>query len=200
MFKPGMLALILILTACLPIIPGQTAINQPPQSIPTVDLNLATETMTGTVVAQTSEVLPTPQLLPSSTFTAIPSLTPSTLPANTTTLSVTSITGSPTVTITGTPSSGPFAIDTLPPGTDYGSIRLENKSNRKADVTLYCTTRQGYQTILDYSSVRSMTINAPQGNYSYLVYVNGVKLSGGFSFLANQKLTLTIYRDKVVIH
>lgn len=200
MVKSSMLALVLILTACIPTFPGQVNGNLPQESSPTPDMNLIQMTNVQTKPVLTSEPLSPPQIMPSSTFTTIPNPASPDLSITPTSLSMTSTASSSTLISTVPPGSGSFAMDTLPPGTDYGLIHLENKSNRPADVTLYCTTEQGYQTIIDYSNIRSINIKGPLGNYSYLVYVNGVKFTGSFSFLANQKLTLTIYRDKVIIH
>ncbi len=198
MIRIGVVSLLLLLTACLPAVAGQT-VDTPP-AIFTADLNQTAAAMAQTLLAQTSVPLSTPSLVASSTFTPIASPTAGGEITISATVTVTSTLASSTLSTAGTPATSPAGLDQLPPGTDYGTLHLENRSNRRLDITLYCTTPQGYQTVLDYSNVYSLNVRAPLGNYSFVAYVGGVKFTGSFSMLTSQKLTLTIYRDRVAIH
>jgi hypothetical protein len=75
-----------------------------------------------------------------------------------------------------------------------------NRSGTQADISLHCTTRKGQFTILEFENVRSLGIDAPLGDYVYVVYVGGRQLIGDFSFRTDQKLTITIYQDRVTVH
>lgn len=188
-------ALGLMLTACLPALPGQTEVNQATPSLSS-DKQAATEAPT-----QTTEPLPTSTLVPTKTFTPIPSLTP---PSASETPIATAIIGTPATSTSQTPSATTtlpgLSIDKLPAGTIYVRIRIENKSRTQMDISLQCTTRQGLFTVLEYTNVRSIFVDAPQGNCVYVVYVGGRQLIGNFSLSADRKLTITVYKDRVAIH
>jgi len=157
------------------------------------------------MVAETLVSLPTPALIPTGTFTPIPHSsqvagTPPPSASTTATLIVTR--GTAGTLAPGGPSatSFPFSIDTLPANTTYGTIRLENRSKTGVSVSLHCTTRQGYQTVLEYDVYRTTIIEAPLGDYVYVVYIGGHKYVGSFSYGQPSPLTITFYRDKVAIH
>jgi hypothetical protein len=157
------------------------------------------------MVAQTLVSLPTPALIDTPSFTPIPrpsqlSGTPPPSVTPTATLTATAGTARTPTSASPSPSSVPFSIDTLPANTRYGTIRLENRSKTGVSVSLHCTTHQGYQTVLEYDVYRTTIVEAPLGDYVYVVYIGGHKYVGSFSYGQPSPLTITFYRDKVVIH
>ncbi len=200
MIRPSLVAFGLMLSACLPGLPAQESISQSSPPAATVDLNLTAAAMAGTMVAETIQSAPSLTPIPSATYTAIPSLTAQEPDATPGTPAVTPPAGSATINTILSTATQLLSLETLPPGTGYAPLHLENKSNKPMDVTLYGTTRLGYETVLDYNHLQSITVNAPQGYYSYVAYVGGVQFTGNFSLITNQKLSLTFYKDRVVIH
>ncbi len=157
------------------------------------------------MVAQTLVSLPSPALIPTGTFTPIPhpsQVAETPAPSASTTATLTATGGTARTLTPGGPSatSQPFSIDTLPANTRYGTFRLENRSKTGVSVSFHCTTRQGYQTVLEYDVYRTTIVEAPLGDYVYVVYIGGHKYVGSFSYGQPSPLTITFYRDKVVIH
>ncbi len=186
------LVLVLLLSSCLPALPGQTAIELP-TSTPAFGLtsaSAATATLTFTPSPVPSS---TPTISPTSTFTPISTFTP---------MGGLVITGTPlaNTTVSATIVPGELvSLDKLPSSTIYETIVINNNSETEVDISLHCTTIHGLQTVLEYIHVRHLTIQAPQGNYVYVVYVGGKMLSGGFPLLTQFKKSITIYKDRVVI-
>lgn len=188
----------LALGGCLPATPQGPA-------APTADLDATAAVFASTLLAQT--VAPGPLFTPTIgiTFTPIPHGSPTagtSTPTATASLTVTA--ASPTAR-TATPgataaSSGPVVIGELPANTPFGTIRLENRSKTGVSVSLHCTTNKGYQTIMEYDVYRRTIIEAPLGRYVYVVYIGGHKFVGSFTYGQASPLTITFYRDKVVVH
>ena len=76
---------------------------------------------------------------------------------------------------------------------------LVNSSRAEVYISLQCTTKDGYVTIIEYPVGRKIEINAPAGRYVYVAWVGGVKIVGKFGLDKFQDLTLTIYKDRVEI-
>lgn len=182
------------LPALAPVAPSATALP----------LSTATAAATNTpVIAPTN----TPTAAPS--FTPIPSLTP-TAALETAAVTGAAATGSPvalgTAGPTGTlPATGtatlvvPISIDKLPRDTVYKRVRIDNESKAQMDISLHCTTQQGLHTILEYTNVRNLTIEAPEGDYVYVVYVGGRQIVGSFSLRHVTSVYLTVYKDHVTV-
>jgi hypothetical protein len=197
---PGwvILAAGLILTACTGTLPAQVP-NHLTNPSPTLFL-LANSLPSDTSVPTTATSAPSaPTILPSSTFTSIPSFTP-TAGTRTALLDLTGTsTSSLSVPTSGTPGDS-VGLDELPLKTVFEQIRIVNNSGTQAEISLHCTTIHGLQTVLEYNNIKSLTIQAPQGYYVYVVYVGGKKIVGSFSFLTVKDLIILIYKNKVVIH
>jgi hypothetical protein len=191
------LALGWTLAACLPVLPGQTTDN-PALPLPSaaIDLQSTAEVMAATLSAQTIAALPTASLPPSKTFTPIASSSPT---SGTPAAAATATGISAATQATGTLGAA-ISIDKLPKNTPYGLIHIENKSGTQVDISLHCTTLKGYSTILEYTNVGNLSIEAPLGSYVYVVYAGGKQLIGSFSFKTNPKLSITVYKDRVAIH
>jgi hypothetical protein len=153
----------------------------------------------------------TPVIAPSNTatalpaFTPIPSFTPTSLPET-----AGSPTGSPvplgTVTLATSPEAAatatlvePISLDKLPSDTVYKRVRIDNESHAQMDISLHCTTHQGLHTILEYTNVRNLTIEAPEGDYVYVVYVGGRQIVGSFSLRHVTSAYITVYKDHVTV-
>jgi len=57
----------------------------------------------------------------------------------------------------------------------------------------------GKYSILEYPVEGRITIKAPVGSYLYVTWVGGRKMVGEFRLKHNDDLTITLYRDRVVI-
>ncbi|MGA7193172.1 MAG: hypothetical protein WBW94_06025 [Anaerolineales bacterium] len=188
------------LTACLPASPNQTKIISTPSSTP--DILSTAEALAGTLVVETMQSLPTPTIAATviTTFTTSPSSTPTGLTPTAFATQTVTVTGISTQMVTATATSGPISIDKLPPGAVYGKIAVQNSSGKPADISLHCTTVQGYYVVLEFTGVSNLTTKAPTGSYTYVVYVGGKQIIGGFAYNTTSKLTITIYTDHVAIH
>ena len=208
----------LILGACLPS-------NFLPTTGPTAGVAGTADAAAKTSVAQTLTALPTitvapvtdtatpPILLPSDTATIEPfTATASTVP-NLTTTPVTATSGTPlqpAITPTATIAVGPGGATliptltirtygTLPPAVPYATIILVNKSRTEAYISLQVTTAQGGPTIIEYPVEGTVKIQAPTGSYLYVAWVGGRKMVGEFRLRNTDDLTITLFRDRVVV-
>jgi len=228
MKRPLFVALILslALSACSSILPQtQPNANNGAGEVPQVNIQETAAAMAGTMAVQTIAALPTPTVVTPSRVVAVsPTATGSAtvnIMATTATFSATAITatGTPTITpintatqtqtqtpipsnglVTPTVTSPLTYYGTLPPDLPYGFVTLSNKSKVEANISLQCTTIDGYTTILEYSGIKgTFDIHAPAGKYEYVAWVGGKQIMGKFSLAKRQELLITLYKDKVVI-
>lgn len=89
---------------------------------------------------------------------------------------------------------------TLPPAVPFSHITLINKANTEAYISLQVTMPDGQFSILEYPVEGRVTIQAPVGSYLYVTWVGGRKMVGEFRVRNNDDLTITLFRDHVVIH
>lgn len=212
-------ALCLTLSACVPAVFQTDAVS--PIPISEADLQA-----TAAILAQqTLQSLPSPTLAPSNTAvmvtaTRTPTQATSTETQNPILLTLTATLGTGTV-IAGTPATGtpgistvtpnpafsatptetlhPQHYGTMPPNLPYGQITLINNSRAEVYISLQCTTKDGYVTIIEYPVGRKVETSAPAGSYVYVAWVGGNKIVGKFGLAKFQELTLTIYKDRVEI-
>jgi len=204
----------LTLSACIPAAPQPQVTSPAPLSEADIQATVAVS------VQQTLQSLPSPTLAPSITpvmvtDTSTPTQATPTETQNPILLTLTATLGTGTV-IAGTPgtptvtsNSGlsttptttlhPRHYGTMPPNLPYGQILLVNSSRAEVYISLQCTTKDGYVTIIEYPVGRRVKTTAPAGRYVYVVWVGGVKIVGNFSLDKFQDLTLTIYKDRVEI-
>ena len=176
-------------------------------ALPTPTLEPATDTPEP---AATDTKLPTATVTDSETATE--TLTPD--PNATVTETGTAITGTPptaTVTVTGTLPTAtqyvatatetlyPRFFGTLPPALPSGKVKLINKAKAEVYVSLYCTTIDGYTTIIEYPVSGRMNVSAPAGKYSYVAWVGGRQFQGSFSLGKGNDVEITFNKDKVTI-
>ncbi len=213
--------LCLTLSACLPAGFQTDAVNPAPISEADLQATVAIQ------VQQTLQSLPSPTLAPSNTAVMPASTSTPTQVAPTPTgtqnpilLTLTATLGTGTV-IAGTPATGtpgtstatpnsafsatptetlhPQHYGTMPPNLPSGDITLINESRAEVYVSLQCTTKDGYVTIIEYPVARRVTTSAPAGEYIYVVWVGGNKIVGEFVLGSSLNLTMTIYKDRVAI-
>ena len=185
----------LSLVACLPNLPGLVVPTSLPP-IPSVDLTPAVAHTSSPAALPTASPAPT-HLGSTLAFTAIPTFTPKASQEIATTAIGTLATIEPTATAT-VPES--ISLDRLPPGTLYKRIHIENRSRKQMDISLHCTTLRGLQTVLEYANVKNLSVEAPDGNYIFVVYAGGRQMIGSFSLLTVPSLTITVYADRVAVH
>jgi hypothetical protein len=88
---------------------------------------------------------------------------------------------------------------TLPPAVPYSNITLVNKSRTEAYISLQVTMPSGEYSIIEYPVQGRIKIQAPVGSYLYVTWVGGRKMVGEFRLKNNDDMTITLYRDRVVI-
>ena len=191
------------LAACLPNFQGLISRANPPAS--TVELTPSRQL----AATQEASASPAPTQFPTSTvaptFTPIPTLTAATGSPTIATATPGTMTPSGTTALPAGPTSTAappesISLDKLQPGTVYKPVHIQNLSHSQMDISLHCTTIHGLHTVLEYNDVRNLTVQAPECDYIYVVYVGGRPMSGSFSLLHVPKATITVYADKVAIH
>jgi hypothetical protein len=199
--------ILLIIGACLPsnLIPTAAAPTQ--ADIPAVPTETATVPPTDTSVPVTDTSAPptdspVPDAAETATTSPIPNLT--TTFASATEFAVTP--GGSTATlaavIDGTMTSTPshLTYGTLPPQNNpFSEVTLFNRSHAEAYISLQVNTRDFGPTIIEYYVDRMVRIRAPVGYYLYVAWVGGNKMVGNFRLTENDDLSITLYKDRVVI-
>ncbi len=206
----------LLLGACIPI-PGFT--TPTPGTGPTVDTAGTSDALFKTAVAQTLTAQPTPTSLPATNTATFLFATP--LPPNTdtppatftplsnlTTTPVTATSGPESLTSTATLAAGQVtAIWTLairkygtqPPLVPFSHITLINKAKAEAYISLHVDLPEGGNSVIEYPVEGRIKIEAPVGFYRYVTWVGGRKMVGEFRLHQNDEISITLYRDRVVI-
>jgi hypothetical protein len=221
---PLLAAFCLVLSACLP----EAFQPQAPSPAPAVS-EADLQATVAVQVQQTLQSLPTPTLVPTNTAVVMtatsvptqtqapPTLTPTQIqPA----LTATTVPGTITVTLTvGAAGTLPFTATpnpafsatpgedlhyqyygTMPPSLPSGKIWLSNMSKAEAYISLQCTTKEGYVTVIEYPVGGStVSASAPAGNYVYVAWVGGKKFTGSFKLVKSQDITIRMYKDRVEI-
>ena len=211
----------LALGACvLPAIPTPNTIGSTPNTGPTVDAGTVGAVLE-TAVAQTLTVQPTATVAPPTdtplTFVESSPAPAATGSATTTLSSIPDLTTTPATATSGPAGATSTATlaaaypatliptltirtyGTLPPAVPSSDIRLINKSKTQAYISLQVTSPDGRYAILEYPVTGTITIQAPLGSYLYVAWVGGNKMVGNFKLHRNEELSITLYKDKVVI-
>jgi LysM repeat protein len=74
-----------------------------------------------------------------------------------------------------------LSYGTVPAGTNYGSVRLVNRSGGDVYVSLQGTTRDGVSVIYEYPVSGTMRVKVPVGWYAYVAWVGGQEYVGQFN-------------------
>ena len=186
---------------------------------PTVDLFK-------TAVAQTLTALPTLVTAPMTDTAVIPLASPtlpatdtpaasSTPPTELTTTPTSATSGYATATpapanVTATPTLVTGQVTaiwtlavrtygTLPPLVPFSHITLINKAKAEAYISLHVDMPEGGNTVIEYPVKGRIKIEAPIGFYTYVAWVGGNKMVGSFRLQNNDDLSITLYKDKVVV-
>jgi hypothetical protein len=160
-------------------------------TVPDSDIFTATAIFQESTV--TAESTPTPVLnLTTTPATSTSGLTDST--SSTATLLVTPA-GGPTLT----PTLGILTYGTLPPAVPFSMVTLINKSKAQAYISLQNYPADGNVAILEYPVEKRVEVKAPLGYYVYVTWVGGRKITGSFVLKKGDDITVTIYKDKVVV-
>ena len=216
-------ALCFTLSACIP------AVLQPQAASPAPASEINIQATVAAQVEQTIQALPSPTLAPSNTpvvmtATSAPTQTlviPTSTATQTPTLqTVTATLGTGTVTLTvGAAGTLPFTATsnpsvgvtptgtshyqyygTMPPNLPSGKVVLSNMSKTDAYISLQCTTRDGYVTVIEYPVGGSrISTSAPAGRYVYVAWIGGKKFSGNFKLDKSQEVIIRMYKDRVEI-
>jgi hypothetical protein len=88
---------------------------------------------------------------------------------------------------------------TLPPAVPFSQVTLINRANTEAYISLQVTMPDGKYSIIEYPVEGSIKIRAPVGSYLYVAWVGGRKIVGEFRLKNDDDLSITLYRDRVVI-
>jgi hypothetical protein len=88
---------------------------------------------------------------------------------------------------------------TLPPAVPFSQVTLINKANTEAYISLQVTMPDGTYSIIEYPVEGRIKIDAPVGSYLYVAWVGGRKMVGEFRLSNNDDLSITLFRDRVVI-
>ena len=88
---------------------------------------------------------------------------------------------------------------TLPPAVPFSQVTLINKANAEAYISLQVTMPDGKYSIIEYPVEGRVKIDAPVGSYLYVAWVGGRKMVGTFKLSHDDDLSITLYRDKIVI-
>ena len=214
--------LALLLGACSQI-PGFTP--TPPVG-PTIDSAATSDALFKTAVVQTLTAQPTvtsvsatpteviqvasPTLVPTDTPPATPTLVTdlTTTPATATGVPATAtlvpgiVTSTPTLVTGQVTAIWTLAVrtyGTLPPLVPFSQIILINKAKTEAYISLHVDLPEGGNTVIEYPVEGTIKIEAPIGFYSYVAWVGGNKMVGNFKLHHSDDLSITLYKDKVVI-
>lgn len=131
---------------------------------------------------------------PTTAGTADTSLTATFDVATSTNAPATISVGSPTATWT----LAVRTYGTLPPLVPFAHITLINKAKAEAYISMHVDL-DGSNTVIEYPVTGTTTIRAPLGFYRYVAWVGGREMVGEFRLHNGDDLTITLYKDKIVI-
>lgn len=194
-----------------------------PGASPNVDSQATSDALFKTAVAQTLTARPTftsvpatnTAVIPQASATLPPTDTPASSPTTVPNLTATATVGAATATsvpgnVTPTPTLVTGQVTaiwtlavrtygTLPPAVPFSQITLINKANAEAYISLQVTMNDGKYSILEYPVEGRVNVQAPVGSYLYVAWVGGNKMVGNFRLHNNDDISITLYKDKVVI-
>lgn len=175
----------------------KTAVAQTLTAQPAVPSALPSETPTPIVES------PVPLTTDSPTSTLTPTVSPTTTvdtatpgPANSTSIPTLELAVVPEISI---PTLAILTYGTLPPEIPWSDITLINRSKTQAYISLQVTSIDGRHAVIEYPVVGRIKIRAPLGFYLYVAWVGGNKMVGEFRLHSNEDLSITLFRDQVVI-
>jgi hypothetical protein len=108
-------------------------------------------------------------------------------------------TRNPAIGATPTETLHPRFFGTVPPSPPSGTITLLNKSKAETYISLQCEDQNGKVTILEYPVKKQVDVEAPAGSYVFVAWVGGNQMSGTFRLGKDGEITITLFKDKVVV-
>jgi len=178
-------------------------IPTPANPTPTAGVPTATTFLTETP-------LPTATSAPATeTFTSTPELNPTITPIPPENLTTTPATGTSAPVLdtatavsfpssaTPSPTNGVLTYGTLPPAVPWNTIALWNKSKTEAYISLQ--QQDGIGTIIEYPVRGQIYVDIPLGQYIYVAWVGGRKMTGSFRMSAFDAIRIILYKDRIVI-
>jgi hypothetical protein len=182
----------------------QTAVVQTLTAQPTLPPLSVTDTATVPVAVASVTLPPTDILL---SDTPIAATATATVLSNLTTTPVTATSGAAIATATATLGAGQptptwtpgvRTYGTLPPAVPSNRITVINKAHADAYISLHVDMPEG-NSVLEYPVEGMIRIKAPVGFYRYVAWVGGRKMIGSFRLTALDDISITLYKDHVVI-
>jgi len=186
---------------------SEALVQQTLQAQPTPTL---ASTNTPVVVTETPAITPSPTVEVTATETQNPILltltatlgtgTPFTTPG-TPSFNATLAPGTPTITpangVSLTPSvepTYPLTYGTMPPNVPAAKVTANNQTKDQAYVSVHCTTKQGYNSIVEspVAPKSKKNIKVPAGSCSAVVWVGGKRFSTSFHLSPGGNVTLVI--------
>jgi len=218
-------ALCFTLSACIPAVLQPQAASPAPVSEVDIQATVAAQVEqtiqalpsptlapSNTPVVMTATSAPTQtqtQVIPTSTATQTPTVQTLTAALGTGTVTLTlgaagtlpfTATSNPSVGVTPTGTSHYQYYGTMPPNLPSGKVVMSNMSKTDAYISLQCTTRDGYVTVIEYPVGGSrVSTSAPAGRYVYVAWIGGKKFSGNFKLDKSQEVIIRMYKDHVEI-
>ena len=98
---------------------------------------------------------------------------------------------------TPSPTLGVLTYGTLPPAVPYNTIRMLNKSKAEAYISLQ--QQDGAEAILEYPVKGQMSVDIPLGQYIYVAWVGGKKMTGSFNIGQFDTVYIFLYKDRIVV-
>jgi uncharacterized protein YceK len=214
---------LIVLSGCAP----APAVSNPPGNAPVSEADL--EATAAVLSQQTLQALPTFTVPPShtpvisaATLTETPTQEAGVVPSSTLTLTSTaslalttgtgtpqpilaspslaaSSTINPLISATLTTTAHPQHYGTMPPYLPSGQITLINKSKTEVYISLRCTTKDGFVSIIETPVNGTTKVNGPAGKYTYVAWVGGRKIVGNFSLDKNVEIRIRIFKDHLEI-
>ena len=175
----------------------KTAVAQTLTAQPTFTSGSVTDTPTVTVASPVLSATDTQTA--TQTFTPLPDLTTTPATATSGPLDVSFTATLAAGQVTASPTLGIRKYGTLPPLVPFSRISLVNKAKAEAYISLQVTMKDGRFSIIEYPVQGTVKIDAPVGSYLYVAWVGGRKMVGNFKLHENDQLTITLFKDRVVI-
>jgi hypothetical protein len=188
-----------------PALPTQPLVVESPTTAPTeTQTALPTDTAAPLIetFTATADVFLNPTITPFSPGDLTTTPITATLETTVDAANVAAATTTPTAlsfpsSVTPSPTLGILTYGTLPPKVPSSEVILSNKAKVEAYISLQNQEDNG--AILEYPVKGQFSIRAPLGQYIYVAWVGGNKMTGSFKLGGGEQVTIYLFKDKVVI-
>jgi LysM repeat protein len=93
----------------------------------------------------------------------------------------------------------PLSYGSVPAKTPNGRLKLYNRAKADVYVSFQGLTSDGSRIIKEYPVSGSKNLKIPAAWYSYVAWVGGVKFTGEFKLGGGAEVSITFYKDKVMV-